>query len=300
MAIACSIAIMAHNEEANIGRLLEAMISQETRQVTVAEIVVVASGCTDRTEAIVEEWVKCDSRIRLISETQRDGKASAINRFLPLAQEKIVVLCSADLLLKPNTIEDLVAPFTDAAVGITTGRPIPVNDPETFMGFAAHLMWELHHRINLQSFKAGELVAFRKIFERIPRRTSVDEASIEPLILGQGYGARYVPTAIVYNKGAVTVGDYLRRRRSNYAGHLVLRNTLAYSVSTMSGWNILRVFLGNLDRRPRPFFWSWAVAALEAYGRFLGKRDFNKGRDHSVWEIATSTKDLKSVSKIAT
>ena len=102
-----------------------------------------------------------------------------------------------------------MAPFADPAVGMTTGRPVPVNDPGTFMGFAAHLLWELHHQINLRSFKAGEMIAFRKIFERIPYHTSVDEASIEPVVRGQEYEVRYVPKAVVYNKGPLTVGDFL-------------------------------------------------------------------------------------------
>jgi hypothetical protein len=62
----------------------------------------------------------------------------------------------------------------------------------------------------------------------------------------------------------------------------------------MSGWKILRHLMQNLDWRPRPFIWTWGVAALEAYGRILGRRDYKKGRDHSVWEIATTTKDLKA------
>ncbi len=62
MPINCSMGIMAHNEEANIGRLLEAVISQTFREVALTEIVVVASGCTDDTEAIVLEWAKRDSR----------------------------------------------------------------------------------------------------------------------------------------------------------------------------------------------------------------------------------------------
>jgi biofilm PGA synthesis N-glycosyltransferase PgaC len=262
MTIACSIGIMAYNEEANIGRILEALVSQRTAKVTLSEIVVVASGCTDRTGSIVQEWARRDGRIRLFVQPKRKGKASAINQFLPQAQEKIVVLCSADLLPEADAIEQLVAPFADPAVGLTTGRPVPVNDPGTFMGFAAHLLWDLHHQINLRSFKAGEMIAFRKIFERIPYHTSVDEASIEPVIRGQGYEVRYVPTAILHNKGPLTVGDYLRRRRSNYAGHLALRNTLGYTVSTMSGWKILWTFLRNLDWRPRPFLWAWGVAAL--------------------------------------
>jgi len=300
MSIACSLGIMAYNEEPNIGRLLEAVVLQQTRQVSVTEIVVVASGCKDRTAPIVQEWVRRDPRVHLIEEAQREGKASAINRFLPQAREQIVVLCSADLLLEPNTIEELVAPFADPAVGITTGRPVPINGCDTFMGFTAHLMWNLHHCINLRRFKAGEVVAFRKIFERIPRRTSVDEASIEPLVRGQGYEARYVPAAVVYNKGPLTADDFLRQRRRIYAGHLEMRGALGYNVSTMSSAKILQIFLRNLDWHPRPFLWSWAVAVLEAYGRFLGKRDYKNRRDHSVWEMATSTKDLKTAAKVTT
>jgi glycosyltransferase involved in cell wall biosynthesis len=286
--------IMAYNEEANIGRMLEALVSQRTARVTLTEIVVVASGCTDRTASIVQDWATRDQRIRLVVQPRREGKASAINQFLPQAREKIVVLCGADLLPEADAIEELLAPFADPTVGLTTGRPVPVNDPGTFMGFAAHLLWDLHHQINLRSFKAGEMIAFRKIFERIPYHTSVDEASIEPVVRGQGYEARYVPGAVVHNKGPLTVGDFLRRRRSNYAGHLALQTTLGYTVSTMSGWKILRQLMHNLDWRPRPFIWTWGVAALEAYGRFLGGRDYKKGRDHSVWEIATTTKDLKA------
>jgi len=291
---------MAHNEEANIGRLLEAVFSQRMKSVTVTEIVVVASGCTDNTEAIVCDWAKRDRRIRLLVQEKRTGKASAINEYLPQAREKILVLCSADLLPEADAIEQLVAPLIDPEVGMTSSRPVPVNDPERFMGFAAHMLWDLHHRINLISFKAGEMCAFRKIFERIPYHTAVDEASIEPVVRGQGYRVQYVPTAVVYNKGPETVADFLSQRRRIYAGHLAVRDTLGYSVSTMSVRRILATLLRNLDLRPLHFFWTWAVVGLEAYGRMLGLRDYKKRRDHRVWEIATTTKQLNMLAKSTT
>jgi len=291
---------MAHNEEANIGRLLEAVFSQRMKSVTVTEIVVVASGCTDNTEAIVCDWAKRDPRIRLLVQEKRAGKASAINEYLPQAREKILVLCSADLLPEADAIEQLVAPLIDPEVGMTSSRPVPVNDPERFMGFAAHMLWDLHHRINLISFKAGEMCAFRKIFERIPYHTAVDEASIEPVVRGQGYRVQYVPTAVVYNKGPETVADFLSQRRRIYAGHLAVRDTLGYSVSTMSVRRILATLLRNLDLRPLHFFWTWAVVGLEAYGRMLGLRDYKKRRDHRVWEIATTTKQLNMLAKSTT
>lgn len=294
MPITCSIGIMAYNEEANIGRLLEAVVSQKFKEVALTEIVVVASGCTDNTEAIVLDWAKRDSRVRLISQEKRAGKAAAINDYLPKAQEKILVLCSADLLPEPEAIERLVAPFADPEVGMTSSRPVPVNDPRQFMGYAAHMLWNLHHAINMKSFKAGEMIAIRKIFERIPYHTAVDEASMEPVIRGQGYQAQYVPTAIVYNKGPETVDDFLRQRRRIYAGHLAVRDTLGYNVSTMSPRKIFFTLLRNLDWRPRPFCWTWAVVGLEAYGRVLGLRDYKKRRNHAIWEMATTTKQLKT------
>ncbi|MGA2073880.1 MAG: glycosyltransferase family 2 protein [Terriglobia bacterium] len=121
MSIACSMGIMAYNEEANIGRMLEAVVSQRLTNANLAEIVVVASGCTDRTESVVNAWARRDPRIRLIVQAQREGKASAVNQFLPQAREKIVVVCSADLQPEAGAIEELVAPF--ATPGLSWGLP---------------------------------------------------------------------------------------------------------------------------------------------------------------------------------
>jgi cellulose synthase/poly-beta-1,6-N-acetylglucosamine synthase-like glycosyltransferase len=294
--IRCSMGVMAHNEAGNIGSLLQAIVSQRTRAVELVEIIVIASGFTDDTEAIVNSWSARDNRIRLVVQAQREGKASAVNRFLAEAREGILMVCSADLLPAEDTIEQLIAPFSDPEVAMTSCRPVPVNDPNCFMGFAAHLLWNLHHFINLVDFKAGELIAFRKVFMRIPYSTAVDEAAIESVIRGQGYKVRYVEEAITYNKGPDTMPDFLRQRRRIYSGHLTLRDTVGYRVATLSNRRMLGMALSHLDWRPRAFVWTWAVAALELYGRFLGKRDYKRRHDHTVWEIAKSTKQLDAAS----
>ena len=290
--LSCSVGIMAHNEAANIGRLLAALVSQRTRDVRISEIVVVASGCTDGTVQLCREWQERDARVEVLVQPRREGKASAVNLFLSQAKESLLVLCSADLLPAPDTIEQVVVPFADPEIGMTTCRPVPVNAPDRFMGFAAHLLWNLHHQINLEGFKAGELIAFRKIFERIPYRTPTDEASIEPVIRGQGYGVRYVSTAITYNKGPETVHDFLQQRRRIFAGHLAIRDELGYRVRTLSGIRILGLVVRQMDWRPRLLCWTVAVAALEVYGRLLGRRDYRRKREQFVWEMATTTKQL--------
>jgi len=291
--VPCTVGIFAHNEEANIGNLLQTMLDQELETVEIREIIVVSSGSVDRTEDIVREYMSRDSRLHLLVQEKRLGKASAINLFLRHQEERILVICSADLQPDLSALEKLVAPFVDPDVGMTSSRPVPVNDPDEFMGFAAHLLWDLHHEINASGgFKAGEMIAFIKIFERIPYNTSVDEASIEPVIRGQGYKVRYVPDAIVFNKGPETVEDFLRQRRRIYSGHLDIKTLLGYSVSTMGGIQVLKLLLRNLDWRPKQFVWTWCVVALEVYGRYLGWRDYKNRRAHTVWEVAKTTKEL--------
>jgi cellulose synthase/poly-beta-1,6-N-acetylglucosamine synthase-like glycosyltransferase len=284
---------MAYNEEANIGRMMEAVLSQQLQGVGIAEITVVASGCTDRTEEIVKSFADDDPRIQLLTQPARSGKSSAVNLMLQHTDQEIIVLVNADTVPAPDAIECLVTPFKAPDVGMTAGRPIPTNDPHTFMGFAAHLLWALHHQIALRSPKMGEMIAFRNFFHQIPRDSAVDEASIEPLIRGQGLNLVYVPDALIYNRGPTSVEDFLRQRRRIYAGHVYVRDTLGYRVSTMRSIRILWLLLTapNVKRDWRYFLWGPAVTALEAWARLLGVIDYRVWkRKHEVWEVVETTK----------
>ena len=59
----CSIGVTAYNEETNIGHLLAALLDQHLHSVEIAEIIVVASACTDRTVPIVAEYMAQDGRV---------------------------------------------------------------------------------------------------------------------------------------------------------------------------------------------------------------------------------------------
>jgi glycosyltransferase involved in cell wall biosynthesis len=73
--------VTAHNEERNIRKLLRSLLGQKVEPHVLGEVVVVASGCTDGTTAEVEELAKVDTRLRLIVQDTRLGKASAINAY---------------------------------------------------------------------------------------------------------------------------------------------------------------------------------------------------------------------------
>lgn len=287
----CSVGVMAYNEEGNIANAIDTILRQRVRSATVTEVIVVASGCEDRTAAIVSDIARREPRVRLIEQQCREGKASAINLFISAARAPLLVMVSADLLLEEGTLEALLRPFEDPSVGMVGGHPMPVNDESTFLGHAVHLQWRLHDQIARQAPKLGEIVAFRNVVPSIPVDTAVDEISIQALITQLGFRLVYEPEAVVYNRGPATVGDFLRQRRRIYAGHLRVREQQSYSASTMSGWRVARA-LGQSRSfsTPRTMLWSLGTVGLEATARALGYYDVGRRRPQHVWEVSGTTK----------
>lgn len=291
-ALDCSVGVMAYNEEANIAAAVASVLGQELTTRRIAELIVVASGCQDRTADIVAGIARHDQRVRLIEQERREGKASAINLFISAARSCVLVMVSADVLVEDKTLEALLRHFDDPAVGMVGGHPTPVNSETSFLGHAVHLQWRLHDRIARQAPKLGEIVAFRNVVPNIPLDTAVDEISIQALISQLGYRLVYEPRAVVYNRGPTTVRDFLRQRRRIYAGHLRVREQQDYSAPTMSAWRAARALCGSGSfTTPRTVLWSAGTVGLEATARALGAYDVMRRRSAHVWEISGTTKD---------
>jgi cellulose synthase/poly-beta-1,6-N-acetylglucosamine synthase-like glycosyltransferase len=294
MTIRCSVGITAHNEQANIGKLLEAMLAQELHTVAITEIIVVASGCTDRTEAIVREFETRDPRIQLLVQPERLGKTAAINLFLQNAREDICVLESGDTLPRADTIENLVKLFADPRVGMTGAQKVPVNVPEHVIGYLSHLRLQLEHQLCLEIPRLGELIAFRKVFKQIPPDVAMDEAFVEALAIRRGLEVHYAPDAVVLNMGPETLGEFIMQRRRNYAGHLHLVHKYGYRVSSLETGRVLRIALEEVWKAVRLIYTLGALAVVEGLARGLGAYDYYlRGRKHEVWDIAWTTKEVK-------
>jgi len=287
----CSVGITAHNEEANIAQLLDAMLDQHLHDVAITEIIVVASGCTDNTVPIVQEYAEKNPRIRLFVQERREGKTSAINVFLQHAQEDICVLESGDTLPRYNSVEALVSMFADPQVGMTGAQKVPVNTPDHIVGYMSHLRLQLEHELCLEIPRLGEMIAFRKVFDRIPPDVAMDEAFVEALVVQRGLQVRYAPDAVVYNMGPETIRDFIRQRRRNHAGHLYLKHKYQYRVSSLDTTRILRITLGIVWGAVRLLGGLVLLALIEFYSRMMGSYDYYVKRDrHVVWDMAWTTK----------
>src|SRR5258708_2356253 len=286
--VGCSVGIMAYNEEANIERTLRAVLAQQGPSIRIEEVIVVASGCTDRTVAIVTALAQEEQRVHLYVQDKREGKASAINLFLKKATSQVAVLIGADVIPETDAVEKLCAPFKDLTIGMVGGRPVPVNDPATFMGHSVHLLWRLHDRMSRVSPKLGEVIAFRNVISGIPTNSAVDEISIQALISQLGYKLIYRPESVVYNKGPLTVRDFLKQRRRIYAGHLKVRAQQNYEASTMKISPIIEQLLATRDftmGNPKLALWTLGAITLEGYARLQGHYDFMRKREHYIWQM---------------
>lgn len=292
--VKCSVGITAHNEEANIAQILRAMLNQRLHAVEISEIIVVASGCTDRTIEIVQEFVAQESRIQLHVQDKREGKTSAINVFLSHAKEDICVLESGDTVPHEDAIENMVRMFADPAVGMTGAHKVPVNTPEHIVGFLSHLRLKMEHQLCLEIPRLGELIAFRKVFDKIPPDVAMDEAFVEALVIRRGLQVRYAPDAVVFNMGPETVQDFIKQRRRNHAGHLHLKAKYGYEVSSMDAPRLFSLALDEIWGALRLIWILFVLAVLEGYARMLGWWDYRvHKRTHVVWDIAWTTKEVK-------
>lgn len=289
--------VPAYNEEQNVGPLLRRIAADaRTGDWTIDEIIVIASGCTDATVARAQDVAREGAPVRVIEQQRREGKASAINAGLREARHDVIVLASGDVLPDPGAVPVLLRAMEDDDVGVAGARPVPMNDRSTFSGYAARLMWELHHLVSLRSPepKCGELIAFRRALDgrpvvpAIPEESAVDEVSIQALAHDAGLRSLYVPEAVVRNWGPATVADWFRQRRRINAGHILAARE-GYRPATMDGRTVLSLIWTHRLGFHRPH-WLAAVVALEAAARLRGRIDVARGHGHAVWQVATTTK----------
>lgn len=290
----CSIGVIVYNEEANIAKLLSALLNQKLDIVEIDEIIVVSSACTDCTDKIVAEFAQNHSKINLITEAERRGKSAAVNTFIAASKNPYLIIESGDTIPANDVVEQMITAFQDEKIGMSGGRPVPENDEKSFVGYSVNLLWRLHHQMALKSPKLGEMVAFRNIVKSIPNDSAVDEASIEAVIREHGLLKKYIPTAIIHNKGPENISDFILQRRRIEAGHIWLMESSNYQVISQNKGVLISLAWNEFLRAPQKVFYLIGTMIIEIYSRILGKIDFKyKNKNPYKWEIANSTKQLK-------
>lgn len=279
-----SIGIMAHNEEKNIGFLIDEFLKQSAGIELTLNITVIGDGCTDKTEDVVRGYENKNNSVKLLIQKERKGKASAINLFLSQKNGDLLIISSADIILAENTLKRLLHAFSDFAIGMVGGRPIP-KFSIGMTGLFNRLLWDLHHEVALFQPKLGELIAIRNIIDRIPEETAADEAAIEALIMQKGFKIKYLPNVIIYNYCPKSLISFIKKRTRIFIGHLYVKNKMNYKVSTYNIVPLVTAVIKKIKKEKEKSIFIIMLICLEIYARTIALYEYYvRNKLYFIWE----------------
>jgi cellulose synthase/poly-beta-1,6-N-acetylglucosamine synthase-like glycosyltransferase len=253
-----SLLVAAHNEEAEIDRLIQtALLSDYPAEKL--EIVIASDGSSDATCDIVRSYARCG--VRLLEYAQRRGKASVLNSAFGELKGDVVVLSDANTRFDPQAVRKLVRWFGDDQVGVVCGRLVLV-DAATGRNVDG-LYWKCETFLKKCEARLGALLganggiyAIRwSLFEPIAADTIVDDFVI-PL-----QAKLRTDCAIVYDAEAVAVEetpktliDEFRRRTRIGAGGFQSISLLWPLLAPRHGWTAFTFLSHKVLRWLCPFF----------------------------------------------
>lgn len=286
--------IPAHDEENNIDKLLKFLVSNCMHDVD--SIYVISSGSKDRTNEIVEHYSKNFSKINLLVEEERNGKASALNNLLDVLEYdyEALVCLGADNIPQEGSVNSLIECLKQDGAAIVGGRPVPVNDEKKLMGFFAHLLWNLHHLISLKSPKiSGELMAFKKgVVREIPPTVINDDLYVQTMFELQNHDLRYCSDATVYLKGPETIGDFIKQRRRVFVGHKQAESLLGKSAPTMKWPKLSLIWKACPYNGLKGGLYAVLFVFFQGLAYSLALLDFYRGKLPYKWDIVKTSKNL--------
>jgi len=211
-----TVMIAAFNEAAHIAETVRNKLALDY-PAELLDIIVISDGSDDGTDEAVTAIG--DPRVRLIRQEPRAGKTSALNLGRPAVTGEVIVFCDANSLYRPDTLQHLVAPLHDPAVGYVTGRMVykAVDGSLTGEGCSAYMEYENALRAwetNLGSIVGvdGGVDAMRRDIYR-PMRADQLPDFVQPLtVREQGYRVVYAPDALLYEDALADSGDEFRMR----------------------------------------------------------------------------------------
>lgn len=145
-----SILMGVYNADKYLGEVIDSLLGQTWQDF---EMIVVDDGSTDRSPAILEEYAKRDSRIRVLTQTNQ-GVGRAVNRALELVKGKYIARADADDYSHPQRLEKQVAFMEAHPEVVALGTRVMLVDP-IGIPISPHLAATGHEAIEAELLKGN-------------------------------------------------------------------------------------------------------------------------------------------------
>jgi poly-beta-1,6-N-acetyl-D-glucosamine synthase len=221
-----------------------------------------------------EKWIK-DNFIQ-IKDPQK-GKPYALNLAFEKARGDILILTDGDVYFDKNAVSYLLSGLHNPEIGGVTGRPVPIQNRDTMMGYYANLLCDAAHDKRLSSMNgigssdnilvedkffplSGYIMAIKNIKFKLPEDVLADDAYISYLLHKEGYKVAYAPNAKVFVKYPKNLSDYLIQKKRSLGGYIQLKNFgISNAIKQSRSFKIELQYLWfpiNYAKKFNEFIWS--------------------------------------------
>jgi cellulose synthase/poly-beta-1,6-N-acetylglucosamine synthase-like glycosyltransferase len=213
-----AVAIVAHDEAAEIGDRIKDVIAQDPTGALVPEILVGSDGSTDGTDAIVTEFARRERRVRLLP-LPRGGTTPTQHAMFEAATSDIVLLTDAETRFAPGCVAAIAEAFRDPRVGCATGRLEWFGEDATATSRNEGMYWRYERRVRALESRAGFLTAGtgailavrRSSYRAVTATTGMDH--LLPLfVLEQGQRVVFVSDAVASDRPISGLREQFRNR----------------------------------------------------------------------------------------
>ena len=215
-----TILIPAHNEEEVIERKIENCFSLDYPK-NKLEVLVTSDNSTDRTNEIVENYIKNhpDRKLRLYVTKNRMGKTNAQNEAQKTVESEILFMSDANSYLAENAIREIVCCFVSDEIVYVAGRQSYTNsgDNRTSNSDGFYLKLDLYMRdveSRLQTITAanGAIYAVRNSAYHDFKPIACHDEAMPFYYARKKQKALYNPDAIAYEKAGESIKDEFKRK----------------------------------------------------------------------------------------
>ena len=214
-----TVVLAGYNEADTVGPTIESILGTYPR----LEIIVVDDGSQDAMSEAVAPYTEAGG-VRLLRKEDRGGKSSCVNFAVAESVGEVVLVIDTDSEIEPDTIWEMVQPFSDPHVGAVGGNIRVRNARRNFVTMcqayeylhAIFLGRQLQSRLGIMSCASGALGAFRR--EAVERVGGWDvgpgeDGDITIKIRKLGYKAVFAPYAVCNTDVPVTWWRLFKQRR---------------------------------------------------------------------------------------
>ena len=250
-----SIVIPAYNEEKNLQECLDSIYSSDYPQ-NKLEIIVVDDGSTDATIEILKK----NRKVKMLKQRHL-GKVEALNFGILNSSNDFVVTLDADTTLDKNCIRELIKPFSDKGVGVTTGNNNVKNKKSILSAFQnveyhfTNLMRNSFSVVfNNGAWIAGSLACYRKqalkYVNYFKKDTVAEDMDVGLELRKSGYKTVITQKAFGFTIVPTKFKDLYKQRLRWWTGtsQAIVKNKQLFSKK--SSFSILFLYISH-------FWWSF-------------------------------------------